>query len=216
MQDNNREVRSAAAPSVSGRRVSGMAVVFNSPSQVLFEAGRRFVEIILPGAIDEALIQRSDVKALVDHNRERLLARSKKGRGTLSLRITSTGLYYEFSAANTADGDYTVEMVRRGDIDGSSFSFSVADGGDVWEKRQDGIYLRKIKKISGLYDVTITASPAYPETSVGVRNRISGKAKDNGHKKRLHEAAKKSGIPWTPAEKLKALREELDRKYPIL
>jgi hypothetical protein len=103
-------------------------------------------------------------------------------------------------------------MVRRGDIDGSSFSFSVADGGDVWEKRQDGIYLRKIKKISGLYDVTITASPAYPETSVGVRNRINGKAKDNGYKKRLHEAAKKAGIPWTPAEKLKALRDELDRK----
>ena len=120
MKENNIEIRSAAAPSVNGRRVSGMAVVFNSPSQVLFEAGRRFVEIILPGAIDEALIQRSDVKALVDHNRERLLARSKKGRGTLSLRVTSTGLYYEFSAANTADGDYTVEMVRRGDIDGSS------------------------------------------------------------------------------------------------
>lgn len=216
MTDNNREVRSAAAPSVSGRKVSGMAVVFNSPSQVLFEAGRRFVEIILPGAIDEALIQRSDVKALVDHNRERLLARSKKGRGTLSLRITSTGLYYEFSAANTADGDYTVEMVRRGDIDGSSFSFSVADGGDVWEKRQDGIYLRKIKKISGLYDVTITASPAYPETSVGVRNRINGEAKDKAYKKRLHALAKKAGIPWTPAEKLKALREELDSKYPNL
>lgn len=211
MQENNIEIRSAAAPSVSGRKVSGMAVVFNSPSQVLFEAGRRFVEIILPGAIDEALIQRSDVKALVDHNRERLLARSKKGRGTLSLGIISTGLYYEFSAANTADGDYTVEMVRRGDIDGSSFSFSVADGGDIWEKRSDGIYLRKIKKISGLYDVTVTASPAYPQTSVGVRGRIGGLPK-NGYKKRLHEAAKKAGIPWTPAEKLKALRDDLDRK----
>ena len=216
MTDNNREVRSAAAPSVSGRRVSGVAAVFNSPSQVLFEGNRRFIEIILPGAIDEALIQRSDVKALVDHNRERLLARSNKGRGTLSLRITSTGLLYEFNSPNTADGDFAVEMVRRGDVDGSSFAFSVAEGGDVWEKRSDGIYLRKIKKISGLYDVTITASPAYPETSVGVRNRINGKAKDNGYKKRLHALAKKAGIPWTPAEKLKALREELDRKYPNL
>lgn len=212
MQDNNREVRSAAAPSVSGRKVSGMAVVFNSPSQVLFEGGKRFIEIILPGAIDEALIQRSDVKALVDHNRERLLARSKKGRGTLSLRITSTGLIYQFDAPHTADGDYTVEMVRRGDIDGSSFSFSVADGGDVWEKRSDGIYLRKIKKISGLYDVTITASPAYPETSVGVRNRINGTAARNGdYRKRLHEAAKKAGIAFTPAEKI----AEIKKKYNL-
>ena len=216
MTDNNREVRSAAAPSVSGRRVSGMAVMFNSPSHILFEGGKRFIEIILPGAIDQNLIQQSDIRALVDHNRNRLLARCNRGRGTLRVEITREGLYYEFEAPHTADGDYTVEMVSRGDIDGSSFAFTVAQSGDTWEKRKDGIYLRKVSKISGLYDVTVTASPAYPETSVGVRNRINGTAKDNGYKKRLHEAAKKAGIPWTPAEKLKALREELDRKYPNL
>lgn len=211
MQENNIEIRSAAAPSVSGRRVSGVAAVFNSPSQVLFEAGRRFIEIILPGAIDEALIQRSDVKALVDHNRERLLARSNKGRGTLSLRITSTGLLYEFNSPNTADGDFAVEMVGRGDVDGSSFAFSVAEGGDIWEKRSDGIYLRKIKKISGLYDVTVTASPAYPQTSVGVRNRISGTPKDDGYKKRLHALAKKANIAFTPKEKI----SEIKKKYNL-
>ena len=212
MQENNIEIRSAAAPSVSGRRVSGTAAVFNSPSQVLFEGNRRFIEIILPGAIDEALIQKSDVKALVDHNRERLLARSNKGRGTLSLRITFTGLLYEFNAPNTADGDFAVEMVRRGDVDGSSFAFSVADGGDVWEKRSDGIYLRKIKKISGLYDVTITASPAYPQTSVGVRNRITGTpAGNNDYKKKLHALAKKAGIPWTTQEKI----SEIKKKYKL-
>ena len=211
MRVNNIEIRSAAAPSVSGRRVSGTAAVFNSPSQVLFEGNRRFIEIILPGAIDEALIQRSDVKALVDHNRERLLARSNKGRGTLSLRITSTGLMYSFDAPHTADGDFAVEMVRRGDVDGSSFAFSVADGGDIWEKRQDGVYLRKIKKISGLYDVTVTASPAYPETSVGVRNRISGTPKDDGYKKRLHALAKKANIAFTPKEKI----SEIKKKYNL-
>ena len=211
MRVNNIEIRSAAAPSVSGRRVSGTAAVFNSPSQVLFEGNRRFIEIILPGAIDEALIQRSDVKALVDHNRERLLARSNKGKGTLSLRITSTGLMYSFDAPHTADGDFAVEMVRRGDVDGSSFAFSVADGGDIWEKRQDGVYLRKIKKISGLYDVTVTASPAYPETSVGVRNRISGTPKDDGYKKRLHALAKKANIAFTPKEKI----SEIKKKYNL-
>jgi hypothetical protein len=212
MQENNIEIRSAAAPSVSGRRVSGTAAVFNSPSQVLFEGNRRFIEIILPGAIDEALIQKSDVKALVDHNRERLLARSNKGRGTLSLRITSTGLLYEFNAPNTADGDFAVEMVRRGDVDGSSFAFSVADGGDIWEKRQDGIYLRKIKKISGLYDVTVTASPAYPQTSVGVRNRITGTATgNNDYKKKLHALAKKANIAFTPKEKI----SEIKKKYNL-
>ena len=212
MQENNIEIRSAAAPSVSGRRVSGVAAVFNSPSQVLFEGNRRFIEIILPGAIDEALINRSDVKALVDHNRERLLARSNKGKGTLSLSITSTGLLYSFDAPHTADGDFAVEMVRRGDVDGSSFAFSVAEGGDSWEKRSDGIYLRKIKKINGLYDVTVTASAAYPQTSVGVRNRITGTATgSNDYKKKLHALAKKANIAFTPKEKI----SEIKKKYNL-
>jgi hypothetical protein len=96
-------------------------------------------------------------------------------------------------------------------VDGSSFAFSVAEGGDIWEKRSDGIYLRKIKKISGLYDVTITANPAYPQTSVGVRNRISGTPKDDGYKKRLHALAKKANIAFTPKEKI----SEIKKKYNL-
>lgn len=207
-----REIRSALAPSVSGRKVSGVAVAFKSPSRPLFEQGKRFIEVILPEAITDDLIQRCDIRALVDHDRARLLARSNKGRGTLKLTRTESGLEYSFEAPHTADGDYVVEMVKRGDIEGSSFAFSVAEGGERWEKRNDGTYTRYITKIRALYDVTITADPAYPSTSVGVRNNGN---KNTDYKKNLHKIAKEAGIPFTAKEKLEALRKEIN-KYNLL
>lgn len=212
----NREIRSALAPSVTGRRVSGQAIVFRSPSSVLYENGRKFIEVILPEAITDDLIQRCDIQALVDHNRHRLLARSNKGRGTLKLTLNESGLSYSFEAPNTADGDYVVEMVKRGDIEGSSFAFSVADGGERWEKRKDGTYTRYINKIRAIYDVTITATPAYPSTSVGVRHNGF---KNTDYKKNLHKAAKSANMPFTTKEKMAALKKELDemsRKQGII
>lgn len=203
-----KEIRSALAPSVTGRKVTGTAVTFRSPSRPLYEKGKRFIEVILPEAISDDLIQRCDIRALVDHDRARLLARSNKGRGTLKLTRTEFGLEYSFEAANTADGDYVVEMVKRGDIEGSSFAFSVAEGGERWEKRKDGTYTRYISKIRALYDVTITADPAYPSTSVGVRNNGY---KNTDYKKNLHKVAKEAGIPFTTKEKLEALRKEINK-----
>lgn len=201
----NREIRSTSAPSVTGRKVSGVAVAFRSPSRPLYEKGKRFIEVILPEAITDELIQRCDIRALVDHDRARLLARSNKGKGTLKLTRTEFGLEYSFEAPRTADGDYVVEMVKRKDIEGSSFAFSVADDGEKWEKHNNGTYTRYITKIRALYDVTITADPAYPSTSVGVRNNGY---KNTDYKKNLHKIAKEAGIPFTLSERIKEIKKQ--------
>lgn len=203
-----KEIRSTSAPSITGRTVSGVAVAFRSPSRPLYEQGKRFIEVILPEAITEDLIQRCDIKALVDHDRARLLARSNKGKGTLKLTLNEFGLEYSFEAPKTADGNYVVEMVKREDIQGSSFAFTVAEGGERWEKRKDGTYTRYISKIRALYDVTITADPAYPSTSVGVRNNGY---KNTDYKKNLHKIAKEANIPFTPKEKI----QELKKRYNL-
>ena len=203
-----KEIRSTQAPSITGRTVSGVAVAFRSPSRPLYEQGKRFIEVILPEAITEDLIQRCDIRALVDHDRARLLARSNKGKGTLKLTLNEFGLEYSFEAPNTSDGDYVVEMVKREDIQGSSFAFTVADGGERWERRKDGTYTRYISKIRALFDVTITADPAYPNTSVGVRNNGN---KNTDYKKKLHKLAKEANIPFTAKEKI----QELKKKYNL-
>ena len=173
----NLEIRSFggdAAPKIEGRTIEGYAIVFNQRSEVMLdwsaeEGVRRFVEVVSPTAISDNLLQQSDIKALVEHNRQRLLARYNKGRGTLELAIDEHGLRYKFDAPNTADGDYAVEMVSRGDISGSSFAFRVKNEDTTWVK--DGkLWVRTINKFSSIHDVTITTDPAYTQTEVNVRS----------------------------------------------
>ncbi len=173
----NLEIRSFggdAAPTISERTIEGYAVVFNQRSEVMIdwsaeEGLRRFVEVVSPTAITENLLQQSDIKALVEHNRQRLLARYNKGKGTLELTIDEHGLRYKFEAPNTADGDYAVEMVSRGDIEGSSFAFRVNNDDTTWAK-EGKIWVRTINKFASIHDVTITTDPAYSQTEVSVRS----------------------------------------------
>ena len=173
MSQTNKEVRSLEGEIKmvgDDRIVEGYAVVFNSRSNELWDFGNgTFVEIIERGAITPELVASSDVKALLYHNRERVLGRSNKGAGSLTLELDDHGLKYRFTAPNTADGDTAVELVKRGDISGSSFAFTVAKGGSRMEEQADGTVLRTITKISGLYDITLTPDPAYSDTSVAVR-----------------------------------------------
>lgn len=172
------EVRSfgeRAEPKATGedsRRIVGYAIVFGQRSQIMSDWSNRFEEIIMPEAVNQNLIERSDIKALMEHNRERLLARSNKGQGTLTLTIDEVGLRYEFDAPNTVDGDTALELVRRGDISGSSFAFS-SRGADSVEKEWDDerkLWTYKVRRIDALYDVTLTSDPAYTQTSVESRS----------------------------------------------
>ena len=175
--ENNKEIRSYggdAAPTINGRTIEGYAVVFGQRSEVMYDwsvkyGERLFVEVIEPTAIDEALLSRSDIKATAEHNRERLLARYNKGKGTLALEKDEYGLKYRFDAPNTVDGNFAVEMIQRGDISGSSFAFRVKEADTTWKKEGE-TWVRTIHKISGLYDVTITTDPAYSQTDVTVRS----------------------------------------------
>jgi HK97 family phage prohead protease/HK97 family phage major capsid protein len=150
----------------SGRNVVGHAIVFNSESRDL----GGFVETILPEAIDNVL-DNSDVLALLNHSVDRgVLARSKKGKGTLKLEIDKKGVRYDFEAPNTSLGNEVIEGIQRGDISTSSFAFKVAKGGEKWEKREDGSYLRTIKKLDAIFDVSMVYHEAYENTDVAIRN----------------------------------------------
>lgn len=159
-----------ATPKTNGLRISGYAVVFGVKSEIMYDAttGRMFQEIIEPGAITPDLLNRSDVKAVLEHDIQKLLARSNKGRGTLTLKIDNRGLFYSFEAPNTTEGEFALQMIKRGDITGSSFKFSTNESDSTWTKDSTGLWLRRIKRIKGLLDVSITTDPAYNQTTVTV------------------------------------------------
>lgn len=148
------------ATSSESRHIEGYAIVFNSLSNDL----GGFREIIERGAITDELIKNSDIVCLMNHDiKKGLLARSYHGRGSLKLDIDEHGLHYSFEAPKTALGDEVLEGIRRGDISKCSFAFVC--GEDVWDKdEKTGEYIRHVKKIKNLYDVSLVYHPAYEET----------------------------------------------------
>jgi HK97 family phage prohead protease len=160
----NKETRNFEIRSVeNSRTVEGYALVFNSLSKDL----GGFYERILPESIDD-VIEQSDIMALLNHDNSRgILARSRFGKGSLTLEVDETGLKYRFDAPKTALGDELLEYLNRGDITSSSFAFAVDS--DVWDKQADGSYIRTIKKFARLYDVSPVFEPAYAQTTVCAR-----------------------------------------------
>lgn len=146
--------------------VEGYALLFDTPSD-----GLDFEETIARGALD-GVIERSDVFAVMEHDRRSgVLARSRKGKGTLSLEIDDKGLRYSFELPDTARAQELAEHLRRGEITESSFCFSVEQ--DEWTRtlEADGTerMTRRIIKIAELYDVSPVFAAAYSATSVDMR-----------------------------------------------
>lgn len=155
-----------ATSTSESRHIEGYAIVFNSLSNNL----GGFREIIEQGAITDELIKNSDIVCLMNHDiKKGLLARSYHGRGSLKLDIDEHGLHYSFEAPKTALGDEVLEGIRRGDISKCSFAFVC--GEDNWTKDENGEYIRHVKKIKNLYDVSLVYHPAYDETEVKADTR---------------------------------------------
>lgn len=170
------EVRMSVQADVESRTIRGYAAKFGTVSEPLMsrDAKYKFRETIAVGAFDEANME--DVRALFNHDNNIVLARSRNGAGTLMLGIDEIGLWYEFEAPNTTHGNDLLESVKRGDIDQSSFAFSLDEDGAEWmesgdyEEDSDVVYMRTIKKIKRIYDVSPVTEPAYSDTSVAVRS----------------------------------------------
>ena len=156
------------SPSVTdeSRTVYGKAISFDTTSNYM-----GFYETIHKGAVTQELLNNSDVFARMNHSDEYVLARCKNGKGSLMLELRDDGVYYLFECPNTEKGEELLEHIRRGELDGSSFAFTVdsSAGSERWYKDKDGELHRDIYKIGSLLDIAPVYSPAYSDTSVSLR-----------------------------------------------
>lgn len=142
------------------RMVVGYAAVFDKDSENL----GGFIERIAPSAFDDVL--GDDAVALLNHDQNFILARNGK---TLKLSVDKVGLRYEFEAPNTSAGNDLIENLRLGNINKSSFAFTVRE--QNWEFRDNDVDIRTITKVDRLFDVSPVTYPAYPDTTVAARSR---------------------------------------------
>ena len=129
--------------------------------------------MIQRGALDGADI--SDVRLLVNHDTDRIpLARTPK---TMQLSISDQGLEMKATLSDTEDGKAVYTAVKRGDLSGMSFAFTVDVDGEVYE-HSDSYVKRTITRIKKLYECSIVSFPAYAETSVEARNSVSSRIEE--------------------------------------
>ena len=162
-----------AVKTESGRFLEGYASVFNQRSKPILENGKVFYEIIAPGAFDEVLATKPDVKLNYNHSRDGILARTKSG--TLELSVDDYGLKFRASVPNTTLGNDVYEMVSRMDLFENSFAFFVRKGDDVWTVDEQGNNIRTILRISRLIDVSVVTDGAYANTLIEARDNENRK-----------------------------------------
>ena len=176
MKNKNLEVRQnkteCRAHEVDGKRIiEGYALLWNHESRLIstFWEGE-FYEVIQRGAFDKVLASNDlNVKYYFNHNRDKIIARTKSG--TLKLVSDERGLQYIIE--DVPDISYANDLyksIERGDIYESSFAFMVDDGGQNWTKRADGADLRTVVEASYLDDVSSVTDGAYSNTDVAVRS----------------------------------------------
>ena len=147
--------------------VEGYAALFNSDS-VLLPGG--FIETLEPNAFTDVLEKETtDPVALFNHNPDYILGR--RSSGTLRLYEDNKGLRYSIRMPSSAAR--VIEAVQRRDVIGSSFAFTVSPNDETFERGEDGIPRRRIRRVSSLLDVAVVVSPAYPSTSAAVRMRAA-------------------------------------------
>ena len=140
----------------------GHAAVFDKPTWI---GSKRwgFREQVAPGAFAKT-IKEADVRFLVNHDPNYLLARNKSG--TLTLAEDKTGLAVDADMAPVSYTNDIAVLMERGDLTQMSFAFETVK--DSWELDDDENELRTLLEVK-LWDVSVVTYPAYEETDAGLR-----------------------------------------------
>ena len=150
-----------------GDFISGRAIVYDTPTDI----GGYFREIIDRGALDKTDLK--DVRLLVNHNISMIplaRARNNNANSQMQLSVDDQGMAIRanLDTENNDDSRKLYSAIRRGDISGMSFMFTV--NGDKWEDLDSDYPTRHITSIGKVFEVSAVTFPAYESTSLQARD----------------------------------------------
>ncbi len=147
-----------------GKRTIEGIIPFNKRSEYM-----GFYEYIAPSAFNKTLADGADVRALQNHDTNKLLGRVKNG--SLRLRADDFGLHIECDLPDTSYGRDVYNLIQGGYNNGLSFGFTIIQ--DRWEvqeingREEQVCYLLEVR----LYEVSFCVTfPAYEDTNSSVRD----------------------------------------------
>jgi HK97 family phage prohead protease len=167
--DNSLTVEHRADPATGVKRtyIIGYAAKFGTDSLLLGD----FIERLAPSAFDIVKAGKDEkgkplnTRCLFNHDPNHLLGRFPT---TMKMTVDKIGLRYECLLPESRKD--IAEMISRGDLRGSSFSFVVAEGGEKWSS-ENGQSIRLVTKIKSLLDCSPVTYPAYDDATVEIAKR---------------------------------------------
>ena len=181
--------------------ITGRPIVYDSKTDLGW-----FDEIIERGALDNANL--TDVRFLVNHDTKMIpLARTRRNNGnsTMQLVVDPQGLniaFIKLDTENNVEARALYSAVKRGDISGMSFMFSIDD--EEWENLESEHPTRRIKKIGTVVEISAVTFPAYEATEINARSK---EALDNA-RSALDSARKQNANSVDTEKELTLLKEK--------
>lgn len=154
--------------------VEGYAAVYDQETTLWSSRTFTMTERIRQGAFARVLSENPDVHMVVNHDMSRAVARTRvSGVGGLRLFDDARGLRF-VAQLDEADPDVIAlaAKMRRGIVDQASFAFTVARDETTEIDDEDGgcVAVREIVEIGELFDVSVVAQGAYPQTEASLRS----------------------------------------------
>ena len=187
-------------------RLTGTPIVFNQVTDLGW-----IREVIEPGALDDTDLK--DVRFLVGHDTSGIpLARSRNNNAssTMQLSVNENGMdiRVDLDIENNPRAKELYSAVKRGDITGMSFMFTVDK--DAWEDLESEQPLRRITAISRVFEVSAVTFPAYEGTSLEAASEDSALESARASLESAREQLKEERAREADQERRTALIERLN------
>ena len=133
-------------------------------SKVLYDTRGKFIEKIMPSVFQRALEKNKDVLALLNHDYDRVIARTSDGTATLC--EDNIGLHAKIQVTDKE----LIEKAKKGKLRGWSFGFRAVT--EDRKNNEEGLEERTIRELE-LLEVSVLddrKQPAYYGTSIEMRD----------------------------------------------
>ena len=151
-----------------GKTIEGVAIVTEQETVLWEGSDYREIEVIAQSCIAPDFIAKQDMTINLLHNRDESFARTPN-----SLRVESRedGLHFEADVPDCDLGKRAQALTETGTYQGCSFEFYPKDYEVSERKAADGKteYVIRHTAFEKIVALTLAMNPAYPTTSVGVR-----------------------------------------------
>ena len=203
--ENGREYRSMLMEANTDNDeyiVEGYATTFNQPYPLYHVDSKLVEEQIDRNAFDKT--DMGDVILQYDHEGK---VYARISNNTLELKTDEHGLFVRAYLGGTQSGRNLYEEIKGGYTNKMSFGFTVEK--DDFTETENG-YLRTIRSIGKLFDVSAVSLPANDFTEISARSHCDGViAEIEAERLRAEEEARKlAEQKESLSERLKALRKD--------